>query len=197
MSDPKIKSFLPLPLVPFSDDESKKSVLVNDKVSIYDSGVPQSTFSPVPTHNTVYGRLTPAPERLTPTGQGRIKFPPICMAQDLKRVASSIFDFNVSGVCFSPKEAELCAEKAFVLDKYLELSSKRSAESMAGTATASDGNNAHEVLSSSSSIVSTSSCGRNATCDETTAVTSLAVKNDPPLEVVSANSAVVLENDDL
>ncbi|KAL3792213.1 hypothetical protein ACHAW5_004088 [Stephanodiscus triporus] len=200
MSDPKIKSFLPLPPVPFSNDESKKSVLVNDMVSIYDSRVPQSTISPVPTHNTMYGpegRRGRRAERLTPTGQGRIKSPPICMAQDLKRVASSIFDFSVSGVCFSPKEVELCAEKSFVLDKYLELSSQRSAETMAGTATASDGNNSQEVLSSSSSIVSTSSCGRSATRDETTAVASLAVKNDPPLEVVSANSAVVLESDAL
>ena len=200
MSNTKIKSFLSLP--PFSDDESKKSIPVKDTVSKYSSRVPQSAISPVP---TPIGRLTPAPERLTPTGQGRIKIPLVCMASSLKEEASNILDFYVLGVCFSPREAELCAEKAFVLDgnldkgnharnnvdemplnigKYLGLLSKSSAESTPSTL---DGNKA-----SSSSIVSALSCGQSATCDEATSVTSVAVKNE-----LSLNSSVVLENDDL
>ena len=200
MSNTKIKSFLSLP--PFSDDESKKSIPVKDTVSKYSSRVPQSAISPVP---TPIGRLTPAPERLTPTGQGRIKIPLVCMASSLKEEASNILDFCVLGVCFSPREAELCAEKAFVLDgnldkgnharnnvdemplnigKYLGLLSKSSAESTPSTL---DGNKA-----SSSSIVSALSCGQSATCDEATSVTSVAVKNE-----LSLNSSVVLENDDL
>ena len=208
MSNAKIKSFLPLP--PFSDDESKKSIPVKDTVSKYSSRVPQSAISPVPTPNAAYGRLTPAPERLTPTGQGRIKIPLVCMASSLKEEASNILDFYVLGVCFSPREAELCAEKAFVLDgnldkgnharnnvddmplnigKCLGFLSKSSAESTPSTL---DGNKAHESVSSSSSIVSALSCGQSATCDKGTTVTSVAVKNE-----VSFNSSVFLGNDDL
>ena len=198
MSIMKIKSFLSLP--PFSDDESKKSIPVKDTVSKYSSRVPQSAISPAPTPNAAYGRLTPAPERLTPTGQGRIKIPLVCMASSLKEEASNILDFFVLGVCFSPREAEFCAEKAFVLDgnldkgnharnnvgemplnivKCLGFLSKSSAESTPSTL---DGNKAHESVSSSSSIVSALS----------NTVTSVAVKNE-----LSLNSSVILENDDL
>jgi hypothetical protein len=213
MSNTKIKSFLPIPH--FSDDESKKSVPVKDTVSIYASRVPQGAISPVPTHNAAYGRLTPAPERLTPTGQGRVKIPPLCMASSLREEASSIIDFSVVGVCFSPREAELCAEKAFILDgnldkgnharynedemplnigKCLGFSSTSSAESTVGTAALHSpstlvGNDAHEFVSSSSSLVSTLSCGQSASCGK---VTSVAKKNE-----VSSNSSVILENGDL
>ena len=213
MSNAKIKSFLPLP--PFSDDDSKKSIQVKDTVSKYSSRVPQSAISPVPTPN---GRLTPAPERLTPTGQGRIKIPLVCLASSLNEEASNILDFYVLGVCFSLKEAELCAEKAFVLDGNLDKGdhartnvdemplnigkchgffSKSSAESTEGTSALHSpstlgGNNAREFLSSCSSIVSALSCGQSATCDKGTTVTSVAVKNE-----VSFNSSVFLGNDDL
>jgi 8-oxo-dGTP pyrophosphatase MutT (NUDIX family) len=215
MSDAKIKSFLP------TTSESKKSGPVKDMVSMYASGVPQTIVSPEPTHKAVCGRLNPASEMLTPTGQGRIKAPPVCMAPTLKRQASSTLDLNTFGVCYSPKEAEFCAEKALILygnfdngyrasnpvevmplniDKCLGFLPKSSAESMADIETshfllASGENKAHELMSSSSSIVSTSSCGRSATDEETIAVNSMAVQKDPPLEVVSASSSAILEND--
>ena len=211
MSDAKIKSFLPT--------TNESSGPVKDMVSMYASGVPLTSVSPVPANKAVSGRLVPAPERLTPTGQGRIKAPPVCMAPTLKKQASSTFDLNIFGVCFSSKEAELCAEKAFVLDgsfdngyrasnlveemplnidKCLGFSSKSSAESTAGDTShfppRLEENKAHEFMSSSSSIVSTSSCGRSATDEETIAVTSVAVHKDPPLEVVNVSSSVILEN---
>ena len=217
MNDGKIKSFLPI------TNESRKTGPVKDMLSMYASGVPQTSVSPVPTHKAVCGRLIPAPERLTPTGQGRIKAPPVCMAPTLKKQASSTLDLNIFGVCFSPKEAELCAEKAFVLegrfdngyrasnlveemplniDKCLGFSSNSSAESTTSIETSyfppsSEENKAHEFMSSSSSVVSTSSCGRSATDEETIAVTSVAVQKDPPLEVVNASSSGILENDDI
>ena len=131
--DSKTKSFLPLhPSSSDEDESSKKSpVPMRNKVAIYASQIAQSSgttsnISLVPTmHNKVmmnnmttmsqYGQLTPAPGRLTPTGQGRIKAPPVGSAM-LKRVASSIDDFNTEGVCFSPKEADSCAEKALLRD---------------------------------------------------------------------------------
>ena len=122
-----------------------------------------------------------------------------------------------------PKEAALCAEKAFVLDgsfdngyrasnlvgemplnidKCLGFSSKSSAESTTSIETShflpsSEENRSHEFMSLSSSIVSTSSCGRSAADEETIAVTSVAVQKDPPLEVVNVTSSVILENDDI
>ncbi len=217
MNNGKIKSLLP------TINESRKSVPVKEMVSVYGSGVPHTSVSPVPTHKTVCGTLIPAPERLTPTGQGRIKAPPVCMAPTLKKQASSTLDLNTFGICFSPKEAELCAVKAFVLDgsfdngnrasnlveemplnidKCLGFSSKSSAESTTRIETShfppsSEENKSHEFMSSSSSIVSTSSCGRSAADEETIAVTSVAVQKDPPLEVVNATSSVILENDDI
>jgi diphosphoinositol-polyphosphate diphosphatase len=143
------------------------------------------------------------------------------MAPVLKKQASSLLDLNIFGVCFSQREAEFCAEKAFVLhgnfdndkyainqaeemplniDKCLGFSSKNSSELMAGISylpLTSEGDKAHESMSSSSSFVSTSSCGRSATGDETIAVTLVAVKKDPPLKVANANSSVILVNDDL
>jgi len=57
------------------------------------------------------GKLTEAPGRLTPTGPGRIKAPPVCIDGALKRVASTIDDIE----CFAPEEAELCASKCLTV----------------------------------------------------------------------------------
>lgn len=223
MRDAKVKSFIPITM-PMSDDESKKLGPMKDKTSMNVSSAPTSTISPMPIRKAVVcGKLIPAPERLTPTGKGRIKAPPVCVAPSLKNSASSISDFNTLGVCFSPKEAELCAEKALVMcglldnsdcagddveeplniDKCLGFFSEKSLESMAGIATAPQSITEgimDEFVSSSSSIVSTSSCGRIAIGDETTAVTTSTSVDEmkfPPFETMSANMAITSEKEDL
>eukprot|EP00571_Detonula_confervacea_P004896 CAMPEP_0172320058 /NCGR_PEP_ID=MMETSP1058-20130122/39480_1 /TAXON_ID=83371 /ORGANISM="Detonula confervacea, Strain CCMP 353" /LENGTH=567 /DNA_ID=CAMNT_0013035241 /DNA_START=431 /DNA_END=2134 /DNA_ORIENTATION=+ len=188
--------------MPPSDDEENKSPFpTKNKVAMYASqisqsatiGISNSNISPVPTHKNIksmYGQLlTPAPGRLTPTGQGRIKAPPVCTALSLKRVASSMEEFNTAGVCFLPKEAESCAEKALVMDGKdgsgnnngsrgnLELmplnlekcdagfSLKSDVEPVAGTVAASvapstlEGNKAHHQFVSSNSTVVTTCSG--------------------------------------
>jgi hypothetical protein len=191
--------------------ESNKSGPMKETVSMQASRVHQRNLSPVPTHKTLYGTLIPAPERLTPTGQGRIKAPPVCVAPALMKQASGTLDLNI--LCFSPKEAEFCAERAFVLDgnhvsdhveqsplnidKSLELSSKSSTESTSEIETClpstSEGNEAN-ALSLSSSIFSLSSRGKVPRDDKTTAISSVV---DPLLEAVSGNPSGILENDDL
>jgi len=218
MSDAKTMSFLPLSPMSPSDDEAKKSsVPVRDKVAIRVSQIAQSSgtsnnISPVPTHKnirTMYGQLhTPAPGRLTPTG--RIKAPPVCLEPSLKRVATSIDEFNTAGVCFSPKEADCCAEKALALDGKV---SDNCMEEMplniemcdAGFSWKSHVESASAVtsevkafVSSNSTIVSTSSassCGRSAMGNEIAVVASVTVKKDPPLEVVRTNLAFTSEDE--
>lgn len=213
MSSAQVKSFLPLPPIPSSDDESKKSpVPMKDKVAMYASQMAHSTgsssnISPVPTHKSIkamYGLLTPA-GRLTPTGQGRIKAPPVCMAPALKKVASNMDEFNTAGVCFSPREAESCAEKAQILDGRDENSHKgdsdveemplnieqcHAGESAAAGAvpTLDWGKASHQFVSSSSTVVTMSSagscCARSAMGNEIAVVASVTVNMDPPLKVV-------------
>lgn len=215
----KMKSFLPLSPMPPSDDESKNSsVLTKNKVAAYASqilGASMSKISPVPTRRTVkaiyHGQLTPAPGRLTPTGQGRIKAPPVCTALSLKRVASTIDDFNAAGVCFLPQEAEGCAEKALVMDgkggivdNYMEdmplkLDGSVAGESVSATSnlslapsTSSEGGDKiqQQFVSSSSTVVTTSTCGTNATGNENASMASGGLTRDPPLKVVRTDSAV-------
>jgi hypothetical protein len=191
--------------------ESNKTGPMKETVSMHASRVHQRNLSPVPTKKTLYGTLIPAPERLTPTGQGRIKAPPVCVAPALMKQASGTLDLNV--LCFSPKEAEYCAERAFVLDgnrvsehveemplnidKCLGFLSKSSTESTSEIETClpstSEGNEAN-ALSSSSSIFSLSSRGQVPRDDETTSLTPVV---DFSLEAVSANSSGIVENDDL
>mmetsp|Transcript_1970 Transcript_1970/g.3733 ORF Transcript_1970/g.3733 Transcript_1970/m.3733 type:complete len:525 (+) Transcript_1970:420-1994(+) len=220
MSYAKTMSFLPLPPMSPSDDEAKKSsVPVRDKVAIRVSQIAQSSgtsnnISPVPTHKnmkTMYGQLlTPAPGRLTPTGQGRIKAPPVCLEPSLKRVATSIDEFNTAGGCFSLKEADCCAEKALMMDGKV---SDNVMEEMplniemcdAGFSWKSHVESASAVtsevkafVSSNSTIVSTSSassCGRSAMGNEIAVVASVTVKKDPPLEVVRTNLAFTSEDE--
>ncbi|KAL7470143.1 hypothetical protein ACHAXS_010377 [Conticribra weissflogii] len=86
-----------IPLSPTMSDD--------DKRSISGHGIPSSES---------LGHLSEAPGRLTPTGQGRIKAPPVCCAPSLKRSASSIVDLNGGGVCYSAEEAAACAAKSFL-----------------------------------------------------------------------------------
>lgn len=210
MSDTKVKSYLPITLPVSSDDESKKSGNVMEKVSI-------STISPMPTRKALgSGKLIPAPERLTPTGQGRIKLPPVCIAPAMKKVASNDFDFISLGVCFTLEEAELCAEKALILgginldtagrdpassddeeeplniDKCLGFSCTTSDESLVVIATIPPSKSeVTKCVSSSSSIVSTSSCGRTAMRDTPTVVVTTSVnamKDHPPSTLLTNNN---------
>ena len=217
MSDTKVKSYLQITMPISSDDESKKSGSVIEKKSTDASNSIKNTISPLPTRKVLgCGKLIPAPERLTPTGQGRIKLPPVCMAPAMKKVASNDFDFTSLGVCFSLKEAELCAEKALLLgginldtpgrdpassddeeeplniDKCLGLSCMTSDESTTEIATIIPPSKSEvaKCVSSSSSIVSTSSCGRTVMGDTPAVVvpTSVdAMKDDPPSTLLTNN----------
>lgn len=246
MSDAKVKSFLPLPpMPPSSDDESTKKspVPTRDKVAVYASlavgqppssvggatGVGGSTISPVPAHKGIqaaYGQLlTPLPGRLTPTGHGRIKAPPVG-ATSLRRVASTIDEFNTAGVCFAPDEAERCAGLALALDSKrggcgqegysddetpLDIakcdpdfswrgaapSERQPAAAAAGTG--GERQQQYHHASSGSTVItasSASSCGRSAMGSEIAVVASRAVKRDPPLEVVRTDDAGAVTSED-
>jgi diphosphoinositol-polyphosphate diphosphatase len=227
--DSKTKSFLPLHPSSSDDDESSKKspVPMRNKVAMYASQIAQSSgttsnISPVPTmHNKVmmannnmtmvmsqYGQLTPAPGRLTPTGQGRIKAPPVG-ATALKRVASSIDEFNTEGVCFSPKEAESVAGMAL-----LRSTEGSGVEEMPLNVEKCDNscswkNQAEKQLaflaegkahiSSSSTVVTTSSAGsccRSIMGSEVAAMAAMAVKRGPPLEVVRTDLATATASED-
>mmetsp|Transcript_35029 Transcript_35029/g.64365 ORF Transcript_35029/g.64365 Transcript_35029/m.64365 type:complete len:482 (+) Transcript_35029:241-1686(+) len=190
MSDSKTKSnaFLPLSPMPPSDDEAKKS-----QIDPSSGSASKRNISPVPTHKSIrstYGKLlTPATGRMTPTGQGRVKAPPICLDLSLKKVASNMDDFNAAGVCFSQGEADKCAKKALMLNGEV---SDDSLEEMPLnlTAMSTDGK---PFISSNSTVITTSSagsCGRSAMGNEIAFVASLMVKKDPPLEVVRTNMVV-------
>lgn len=221
MSDSNMKSLLPFSPIPPSDDEAKKSpISMKENYTFPTPKVPRtsSKISPVPTRKdakTMHGQLlTPAPGRLTPTGQGRIKAPPVCMAPALKRVASSMNEFITEGVCFSPKEAESCAEKAFDnRGNFLEDRPLNAAMCETGFSWKDHTANlpppialtwhpegkAH--VSSSSTVVtnysSASSCSRSAMGNEVAAMAAVAVKKGPPLEVVRTDSAVTSEVENL
>ena len=239
----KVKSFLPLG--PPSDDESKKSPVPprKDKVAIYAKsaavGSSNSNISPVPTpHKNVINNkammmyhgqklLTPVPGRLTPTN-GRIKAPPVGPSA-LRRDASSIDEFNMAGVCFSPKEAEGCAEKAMMMEGKLVVGLDGNTIVMGGSTNnncmdemplnlGNCWNEGHswkgtpvpegsktqqqqqqQFVSSSSTVITTSSagssfCGRGTMGNEIAVVASVAMKKDPPLEVV--RTSVNAEDDD-
>jgi len=190
MSDSKTKSnaFLPLSPMPPSDDEDKES-----QIDPSSGSASKRNISPVPTHKNIrstYGKLlTPATGRMTPTGQGRVKAPPICLDLSLKKVASNMDDFNAAGVCFSQGEADQCAKKALMLNG--EVSDDSMEEMPLNlTAMSTDGK---PFISSNSTVITTSSagsCGRSAMGNEIAFVASLTVKKDPPLEVVRTNTVV-------
>lgn len=194
MSEEGTKSFS-LSSMPPLGQAKKPSVPVKGKAT-------SVTISPVPMRKiikTTYGGqpLVPAPGRLTPTGQGRIKAPPVCKDAALKRVSSSNDEFHTAGVCFSPEEADSCAQQAFELDAKLGYNSMddmplnieecdagpllKRKESV-GSALSSEG------MGSSCTVVTTSSagsCGRGATP---------ATAQGPPLEVVRTLSTAFTDN---
>mmetsp|Transcript_23273 Transcript_23273/g.41983 ORF Transcript_23273/g.41983 Transcript_23273/m.41983 type:complete len:481 (+) Transcript_23273:366-1808(+) len=190
MSDSKTKSiaFLPLSPMPPDDDEAKKS-----QIDLFSGSASKRNISPVPTNKNIrstYGKLlTPATGRMTPTGQGRVKAPPVCLDLSLKKVASNMEDFNAVGVCFSQEEADRCAKKALMLNG--EVSDDSMEEMPLNlTAMSTDGK---PFISSNSTVITTSSagsCGRSAMGNEIAFVASLTVKKDPPLEVVRTNMVV-------
>ncbi|KAL7477647.1 hypothetical protein ACHAW6_003446 [Cyclotella cf. meneghiniana] len=132
MSYSKVKSFRPCS--PSTSDHESSSA--NKSTVISSSTKDLSNKSPVPNSNNRHatkdtllrkksdgsmsdgssyslagGKLTEAPGRLTPTGPGRIKAPPVCIDGALKRVASTIDDIE----CFAPEEAEKCASKCLAV----------------------------------------------------------------------------------
>lgn len=194
MSTAETKSFSSMPPL----GETKKS-------SLPAKGKATSvTISPVPMRNTLktaYGGqlLAPVPGRLTPTGQGRIKAPPVCKDAALKKVASSNDEFNTAGVCFSPEEADGCARQALELDAKLGYNSMDDMplnieecdagsllirRASAGSVLSSEG------MGSSCTVVTTSSagsCGRGA-------APATGKAGGPPLEVVRTLSTAFTDN---
>ena len=183
------ESFLPLCAMPSSDDELKHSSPVPVKAPIFQPGAPNN----LPPHNNtkttaMHGQLrAPEPGRLTPTGPGRMKAPPVCVAPSLKRDASDIDKFHARGVCFSLKEASACANKALLLTgqgsgsgnvEEMPLNIQNcDAKSTANQSSDSEGNKT--LLSSSSTVVTASSCGRT--------ITGNGVAVGPPLAVVQTD----------
>ncbi|KAL7535465.1 hypothetical protein ACHAXR_006502 [Thalassiosira sp. AJA248-18] len=213
MSD--TKSLLP-PTSRLSDDEAKKSPMpIKERKTMcaprtaQTSGITRNNISPVPTHKHTRTmncqRLTPAPGRLTPTGQGRIKAAPVCMATSMKKVASSMDELDTAEVCFSPKEAEGCADKALSLDEkdginYTDLDdmplnieqcdAELSLKNLADSSSSAEGK---AYVSSSSTVVTTSttgSCGRG---NEVAVMA--AAKKGPPLEVIRTDLAANSEDE--
>lgn len=228
------KSFLPLR--PSSDDDesssTKKSPIPNskDKVAMYAqrqlSQAQQAAasavgggISPIPTPHKAqmhqHGQqqtLTPVPGRLTPTGNGRIKAPPVCVAPSLKRQATGTDEFNAAGVCFTSKEADNCAEMAmnFVMgggnnnDVCYDTHNSNMDEMPLniekwhdGGSSSSSWKGGQQHVSSSSTIITTSSAGTNhSTMGDEIAAANAAVaatKKEPPLKVISTSPT---EDDD-
>lgn len=222
MSDANTKAFLPLGASPPSDDEPVKfPIPVKDKVAMHATRIVQkvggSSISPVPTRNNIKTKhggqlLAPAPGRLTPLGQGRVKAPPICTDASLKKVASGMGEFNTAGVCFSNEEADRCAEKALALNnaetggdniEQMPLNINKSDAVVAGkcqgelaVAGSSEGK---PFVSSSSTVITTSSagsCGRSIMGKEAAVAASSTAKKDPPLKVVRTDLAVNQSEDE-
>lgn len=211
MSETKSNSFVPLRPMPPSDDEGKESPApMKDKVAMYASQIAHSAtgassnISPVPPpKNAVssYGQLlTPAHGRLTPTVQGRIKAPPVCLAPSLKRVASGIHEFSSEGVCFLPKEAENCAEKAQIVGR--RESNGANLEEMPLNVEKFDPDfslpEAKAFDSSNSTVITTSttsSWAPSTAWNEVSGVAAVAARKCPPLEEVRTDSTLHSEDE--
>jgi len=206
MNASKTKMFLPLSPMPSSDDEANKSPLSTEKnkAVVNTSQIIPSSVSPrnnniplVPTKSSskiAFSQLLiPAPGRLTPTGQGRMKAPPICLDPSLKRMSSSMDEFI--GVCFSAEEAESCAEKALILDgkvggdgmEEMPLNITPCDDGLSASASSVEGDKA-QFVSSNSTVVTTSTAG--------SCVASSSMKNDPPVKEVSTDLVVNTSEDE-
>jgi len=159
------------------------------------SAGPPCTISPVPTRNkikTTHGQLlTPAPGRLTPTGQGRIKAPPVCLDMTLKKMASSVDEFR--DVCFQAEEADKCAEKALALDGKVN---PNCVEEM--PLNIEEWENKSQFESSNATVVtasSSSSSGGSVMGNEPAAIAPAATKKDPPLDVVRTDLTIHSEDE--
>jgi len=207
MSDTKLAHAV----VPSNHEATKCLVSVRDRDVIFcasnknsKSSSSANTISPVPSNKNIKcmnGRLlTPLPGRLTPTGQGRIKAPPVCIAPSLRSAASTIEELNT--VCFSQNEAASCAEKALALDSYECVEEKPlnvdKLDNIESTAFASSTcENRAQLDSSNSTIVtmsSASSCGGSVFGNEI-AFMALVMKKDPPLEVIQTDLAFTSEDE--
>ncbi|KAL7547887.1 hypothetical protein ACHAWF_011151 [Thalassiosira exigua] len=184
-----------------SDDKAGKSPLpTKDKVPMRASQMPTAgQVSPVPGPKAIlrassYGQLlTPVPGRLTPTGQGRVKAPPVCRDTVLKQGASTIAEIET----YSEMEAASCARKALMIGK--EGGGENCGEELPLNVEQCDPEFSWKApseptafTSSSSTVItnsSASSCGGSAIGNSHVAPS--AARKDPPLEVVSADLAAV------
>jgi len=183
-----------LPLRPMSSSDGKPRHL--SPVPVRERRVRHSdtskSISPVPTQHvkTKTLVLTPVPGRLTPTGPGRVKAPPTCTAPSLQKVASTIHELNAAGVCFSLQEAHACAEKAMIVTSQVdgdgnvkEMSLTEHCDTKSASTQSLEGNNT-PLISSSSTVITASSCGRSSLGSDAVVPALASTKEDPPLAVV-------------
>jgi diphosphoinositol-polyphosphate diphosphatase len=166
-----------------------------------------STFS-------LMGKLE-APGRLTPTCPGRMKAPPICRDRGLKRVASTVsvikrlFDelfvcanssfTNPSSQiqdiqCFSPQEAEKCAEKCARMAGESDVNVEEIPFNVEGDFNPPEKPEGKPHVSSSSTVVTNTSVSVGGIAAQ--ALTPVSVKKDPPLKVVRTDDNVVNSEDE-
>lgn len=169
-----------IPLSPTLSDDDKRSLSA--------PGIPASES---------LGHLSEVPGRLTPTGQGRIKAPPVCSAPSLKRSASSIVDLKGGGVCYSFEEAAACAAKSFLarrlpvaIDGNIPL--KFSTHDLI-TKAADAKNNSKSYVSSSSTVVTNTSVSTYGQGFGGSDIGTM-LKREPPVEIISTDTA--LNSDD-
>lgn len=197
MSDVKKLSCPPILSGPPSDGEVKE-LLVPPTMEKEARPIPTRTISPMPVRgsiNAMHGKLVvPAPGRLTPTGQGRIKAPPSA-TPTLHQVASAIDVFNAEGVCFSREEAEDCARKARNQDS-LGFNGDDGDEPPLNVEGCNPRSSTRTAVSSNATVVttsSTSSCSLSSAANEAAAAdmsAATASSKGPPMHVVRTDAHV-------
>ncbi|KAL3766925.1 hypothetical protein ACHAWO_008646 [Cyclotella atomus] len=179
--------------VPKSDDKPPVPIITNNSIKIgpYNRKKSDGSVSDTSTHSLV-GKLTEAPGRLTPTCPGRMKAPPVCKDRGLKRVASTIQDIQ----CFSPQEAEKCAEKCVLVAGQSDVNVEDIPFNVEGDFNPPEAKpeGKPNMLSSSSTVVTNTSVSVGGIAAQ--ALTPASVKKDPPLKVVRTDDNVVNSEDE-
>lgn len=173
---------------------TKSAPTINNTIKhTYNRHKSDGSVSDASTYSLV-GKLTEAPGRLTPPGPGRMKAPPICRHRGLKRVASTIQDIR----CFSPQEAEKCAEKCQMKAGGSDVDVENIPFNVEGgdefypmEAPKPEGKPA---MSSSSTVVTNTSTSVGGA--GTVQVLTPLAKKDPPLKVVRTDDCIVNSEDE-